>query len=210
VTTTTENTAKLHPIFQACCAEKKTRYVTDKPYIQDGWLYATDGRIVVRTPSSEPDTEGRGPKNTNDVFAGDFDDEPTPIPDTDYPTEKTVCPHCGGAKDFEDKCEECEGCGRTRCFECGRSWDCPECKGTGKVDGCGQCEGDGSVWPTPTSIEIAPGYGISNRYSALLLAHGATGLYLPVRKHLPGEPAKFTIGPIEGRLMPMAPLKGDT
>ena len=40
----------------AFCAEEDGRYPMTKPWIQDGWLYATDACIAVRVPSKEPDT----------------------------------------------------------------------------------------------------------------------------------------------------------
>ena len=38
-----------------------------EPFVRDGWRYATDGRVLVRVPSNEPDTEGNPPK-ANQLF----------------------------------------------------------------------------------------------------------------------------------------------
>lgn len=198
-------TKDIHPIFQACCAEVIGHLKIITPFVTNGWLYATDGRIIVRTPSTDPNTEGRLPDAGGVYYYGEFDKEPTPIPSVNYPTEKVVCPECDGVLGIERKCKECGGNREIDCRECDRAMDCPECYGTGTVEGCGKCEGDGLVWPTPEPIEVAPDYGLSNRYLALLLQHGAK-LYLPMG--LNHRPAKFTVGAdIEGRLMPMTLAK---
>lgn len=42
---------ELPAIFADCCAEEGSgRYSSKVPWISDGWVYATDGRIVVRMP----------------------------------------------------------------------------------------------------------------------------------------------------------------
>lgn len=35
---------------------RPVRFALAQPFVQDGWCYATDGRIAVRVPSDEPNT----------------------------------------------------------------------------------------------------------------------------------------------------------
>lgn len=38
------------------CADADGRFPLSKPWVKDGWRYATDGRIAVREPTDEPDS----------------------------------------------------------------------------------------------------------------------------------------------------------
>jgi len=46
----------IHPIFADCCAKEDSRYAMQSPWIAGGYRYATDGRIIVREATTEPDT----------------------------------------------------------------------------------------------------------------------------------------------------------
>lgn len=75
-----------------------SRYVLCKPFVRDGYRYATDGRIMVRVPSTEPNTSGKLPP-TADIgwlhgtvtewidWPMDRDDEPTLM--------RAACGGCG-------------------------------------------------------------------------------------------------------------------
>jgi len=41
------------------CADEDGRFPLSKPWVKDGWRYATDARITVREPTTEPNTENR-------------------------------------------------------------------------------------------------------------------------------------------------------
>lgn len=44
------------------------RYSIESPWVCDGWEYATDCRIVVRQPSSQPDTDDRSLPSASTMF----------------------------------------------------------------------------------------------------------------------------------------------
>ena len=46
----------IHPIFAECCSDEGAWCAVDKPFHQDGYLYATDGRIIVRKKHRRKDT----------------------------------------------------------------------------------------------------------------------------------------------------------
>ena len=52
------------------CADEDGRYPYSKPWIGDGWRYATDGYIIVREPTTEPDSDHDRPAMLVTVFGG--------------------------------------------------------------------------------------------------------------------------------------------
>lgn len=44
------------------------RHSLSKPFVQEGWQYATDGRIAIRIKADTKDTKGRKLPNMNDIF----------------------------------------------------------------------------------------------------------------------------------------------
>lgn len=75
------------------CAVEDARYLISKPWIKDGWRYATDGRIAVREPTDEPDSMWRIYDEAVALFAGRCD-----VPG-DAPAVPT---HDGKGKDWEE------------------------------------------------------------------------------------------------------------
>ena len=52
-----------------------------EPFAYGGWLYATDGRICVRVPTTEPDTDEGVPTAVPDIFETTFrEGPPSPWP----------------------------------------------------------------------------------------------------------------------------------
>lgn len=55
----------LDPIFADCLLKpwqsERVMYQLDRPWVADGWAYATDGRIIVRQRMRCKDTNGRFP-----------------------------------------------------------------------------------------------------------------------------------------------------
>lgn len=49
--------SELYKMLQRYCStDPAPRYEMRRPFVRDGWIYATDGRVCVRVPTSEPDT----------------------------------------------------------------------------------------------------------------------------------------------------------
>ncbi len=122
------------------CSVDKTRPALHKPFVSDGYLYATDGRAVIR-------------------FKTDRKEAP--------PEENKRFPHSVG-KIYRDNIAEFTRCGGPVWMELPKLKDvpaikiaiCPNCAGNGRYfekdpDGekvsceCEECEGDGEVDETP-------------------------------------------------------------
>jgi hypothetical protein len=129
------------------CGSKwqSARYDLNETFVQEGFKYATDGRIILRQLASDPDTtEGKFPigKNVFTDFPEDFSDGEDPV------KYDTSCEKCGstGQMTFDEcqtcrgtgQCDECDGTGYTDCQCCGNEADCDECDGTGD---CPECNG---------------------------------------------------------------------
>lgn len=99
-------------------------YPLSKPFVKDGYRYATDGGIAIRVPAQgEPDTEGSFPP-CPDLF------KPTDAPRRQLPVTpeyqslgmEMECPQCGGmgtvfqAVEFEDFIEADDE--ETECLYC--------------------------------------------------------------------------------------------
>lgn len=204
----------LHPIFDASCDPEWSRNDLHRPFEVDGYIYATDGRIVVRckaTPETAAAYSSEGRKVPRSVISL-FDDkagEPVAMPDASgFP----FCGRCQGKGELhQQECPKCQGSGEVECPRCGHEEDCEECDGEGVVFGgptphrCPDCIGTG-VAKNPIRVG-----GLSNPMNAvylkILLVHGAT-LYAPSATLF--VPIPFTVGDdIEGRVMPMNGEGGD-
>ncbi|NBU83442.1 MAG: hypothetical protein EBS21_02345 [Sphingomonadaceae bacterium] len=114
-------TEKMISVF--CSGEG--RYQLSRPFNQDGFTWATDGRIMVRVPQIEgfagydiikPPQDVK--KIFNPVLPGEFISLPK------CPDERTVT------------CGDCDGTGRCACPHCEQDMECSECEGGGKkLDG---------------------------------------------------------------------------
>lgn len=193
----------LHPIFAECCAEEPTTYSIDEPFQVDGYLCATDRRIVVRMKHAGRDTP-KGPSLSGLPWCGEigkYDCDPTALPEVSY-AGFTTCAECKGTKKV--KCSVCKGSakGECECPDCGANHECGECDGIGKVP-CGNCNDDGKAWATVAAVDVHDGYGLGDRYIDLLRRHHAK-VYLPVSRNR-DAPVYFTIaGGIEGLVVHMA------
>lgn len=88
--------ASLDPIFKDCVAPKGWPDKIQQPWIQDGFVYATDGRIVVRQPIELSDTT-HDAQDARAIF-----DESKPgisidLPDIGPEQPRLQCPHCKAA-----------------------------------------------------------------------------------------------------------------
>jgi hypothetical protein len=188
----------------------------------DGFIYATDGRAIVRVHSSLvaeeawPATrDGRGPIRQvpanpgRDIYGmrpGDeWEDEPLPLP-ADVGPWKLPCPECHGrpTEPHPFVCDLCDGDGVDICDDDSR---CPSCDGKGSVTitTCPACDEAGVmvVWE---AVEI-PGRsdGLTLSVANVRRVLDAGGL-IYARKGADSATSalKFTVGEdFEGRLMPV-------
>jgi len=115
------------------CGTSGGRFDLDKPFIRDGWRWATDGWIVVRMPTTDADTEGRYPKIESlfEGFPGCDHDWP------DWPQSPIRCRKCRTGKVLV-ACQTCNGEGEHECA-CGNLHGCGGCDGHGNVSGANDC-----------------------------------------------------------------------
>lgn len=187
-------------IFAACCADKDTRYSLSKPFVRDGYLCATDGKIAVRAPTDDPPS-GKGPN------VGELPWDIPVLGECDIPLMPEFtpppCEHCKGTKKI--KCDECDGGGTIECVcpcgECAHDVDCKSCDGTGYTD-CECNEGFGDV-QVACVFKIGDfKYSIAYKYARILNEYGVTKIKIPAKDH---HPARFSGHGFEGMVMPLSP-----
>lgn len=176
------------PIFAACVAVENGRYAIGAPWVENGRLYATDGKIAVRGPASlvngelpPIDANFRVPPVDSIIDPAEmFFDEPTPLPEVPDAAVARI------------PCEHCRGIGHCNACECGEEHD------------CGHCEGEGSNPPDGLRIVIdeKTGYGLNHIYTHKLRKAGIDHVFLR-RDGRQDRPCQFVAGKCEGALMPM-------
>lgn len=204
-----------------CSADPKLPALTT-PHVHHGWKYATDGRVVVRMPTNEPDTVrtdghefplSKIVKIIEHCRAHGSALTPTEIPNLPEPN-KIKCRFCGGMGRME-KCAKCAGNGFMTCGECGHTHRCEPCDHTGLVatdrpeaDACDECGGSGEKTIT-VAVRVGPNL-FSNIYLEKLLTLPGLLFYPDYpnpednRLFCNGMMGYFTFdGGGEGALMPM-------
>lgn len=130
-----------------------------KPFIQNGELNMTDGRVLIAMPGedwefqpSEVDAPVVGP-----IIGDAFKAKRTFIPlDADATNADFMkpCSTCCGSGRLK-RCTDCAGDGLVTCGECGHEHDCDGCRGKGHIGPaprgyakpnveCGDCSGTGT------------------------------------------------------------------
>jgi hypothetical protein len=136
------------------CGEDNCRYSTGSPFVRGKWKYATDGRICIRVPTDEPETDVLNTRDAASLFTARI--FPEPWPPADYLQGEIPCADC---VDGNMRCEKCNGdefgcdeCNYTGCAGPKRKCDhstickCIECGGRGIVlIDCKTCNGCGLV-----------------------------------------------------------------
>jgi len=96
--------------LQQFCIKEPCRYAINKPFMQRGCLYATDGRIAIRTKMDGPDSHDKVP-NAHALFAKYTWTKLKPLPPL-----KLKCSACGGTGyvtcptcKCDHACEQCDG-----------------------------------------------------------------------------------------------------
>ncbi len=123
------------------------RYALGEPFVQRGFRYATDGRVIIRLPAKgEKNTAGKKLPECDELFEQKFN-----IGEGEFvePVVKWIpgvidCPKCDGSgfNSFET-CGECDGDGKVECPTCEHVDECEECDGKGAIgEGtCSECGG---------------------------------------------------------------------
>lgn len=109
-TTTGKLLTEIPKLLQECCDYENFRYDLRRPFVEEGFVWATDGKILARQPAADFDSEflrdlmenrGKLPKATPvwDAYddSGIWDDLP---------------------KGVSIPCETCNGVERVECFDC--------------------------------------------------------------------------------------------
>lgn len=166
----------IHPIFMDCVGKENVRYAIAHPWVSGGYRYATDGRIIVRQRTDEPDSpEADGIKYPPAKNLGwdraKYAADPLTLPD--IPDE-----------DIVKECPRCAGMGRRDC-DMGHDHECDSCEGEGEhVETC---------WFEVGPVLLAsPLVRIINRHGAKVFSGGTDK---PVRLEL-------ELWGIEGIVMP--------
>jgi hypothetical protein len=198
----------------------------------DGFIYATDGRAIVRVHSgliaedARPEVIGprdqrtrRVPSNPGrDLYGtrpGDEWEESPLEPPGDVPPWKKTCPTCEGRpmEPHREPCEECGGRGYDAFLVDGvylRPTDvdaCEACDGAGSiiVDWCDRCDNRGFVvaWDAVAIPGRVDGLTLSVANVRRVLDCGGL-IYARKGPDAPRSALKFTVGEdFEGRLMPV-------
>lgn len=187
-------------VLQKFTATEDTRYNLTKIWIRNGWKCATDGRVLVRVRTIEPDTcDGKNP-NTNDIADdSQFGNQELEIPTSE---EKEQCPKCLGEGKVKNICEICDGEGEVECPTCHEGKvDCEECDGRGRlgeaVVKCENCQGEGKIF---SKVKIGEQFFNGNYVHKIKT-------YLPITKAIsPNEnnrPIKMKFDGGECILMPL-------
>lgn len=156
------------------CDPEATRFPLGLPFVQGGFLCATNGRIAIRVPSSDPDTTpengGRLPR-----MADIFKSMPKNIsryeawPEAKYSHQERDCLTCKGkGRVNQHPCQECDGDGMVECETCGHEDECKVCDGHGECGGskCKACNGKMQV-PRPYQQQIGKAW-IDADYDAMV------------------------------------------
>jgi hypothetical protein len=173
----------LPPVFSMGVAQKTSRYAISEPFVYRDYVYATDGRLCLRMRLAKV------------VSSAEFDNvEGTSPPVLELPWDKSsgvfvAAPELGEPP-AEIMCDHCRGRGGCSC-NCGNEHDCGECNGSGRK---------GRVW----RVFRIPGraYGLNERYARGLVEAGAKAFELPPANDK-SAPFRFTVGDVEGMLMPV-------
>ncbi len=102
--------------LQRFCSETNKR--VDKPFVVNGFKYATDLMVMVAIKTDEPNSEGCHLKKTNELFERSWDEGWEPEIIIQPRESEHDCRFCNGKGTRHFVCEICEGGGWHKC-ECG-------------------------------------------------------------------------------------------
>ena len=157
-------------IFKAICDTRASRLLLAEKgwacasWLENGYIYATDGFIAVRIPDG--DWMCRRPAAAPCSAAG------LAWSASDYETTAVTIPTPSPGN---TNCAECDGTGHCECKECGQDRECLRCNGSGWAD---------DRPPTLLNDRL----GIRATLADLLLAHGVAEVYVAKK----AKTARFT------------------
>jgi hypothetical protein len=192
--------------LQKFCSKDETRPGITQPFTDGEWTYATDGRMMIRVPVTEPvPWRESQPKNAYTLIPDRAGMTPCELPPGWQARELPMrdCKECDGDGKDRIECDECKGECVIECSECGHSEDCEKCDGTGDMPGTGSCEdcnGTGKVegkFPVPVNRECS--VCVDLKY--LRLAHELPGVKLFYRSG--NGPLRIEFDGGDGCLMPV-------
>lgn len=189
---------KVPDLILACCIDEVMRFKLDLPWVEQqdekSYVVASDGRIAARIlrlhcPVDLPalPVGSMVPHIGRDLgkfWNAKYRSPPVALPEA-------------GSEPNPEQCQKCKGTGQ---FRYGRT-----------KDECWYCDGMGTIEPAAERVEIDPAsqYGLGEDYIRKLRAVGVTHVELPLRKMVGGgsvvnveAPVRFTLGDVEGLLMP--------
>lgn len=179
-----------------------------KPWVKGGYEYATDGKIIARRRTDQPDNFTDHHSTRINIAAWfEFSEMGEPTSEVEAPSP-TPCPECAGVGKVNFvPCAACIGTGDLEC-SCGHQHECEECNGEGKIKSplgklseCPDCDGLGSFW-NHAGTKLA-GMVIQDKYLALIVGHGAE-IRAATSRGLRGDRVfYFKAGEVDGLLMPM-------
>lgn len=171
-------------ILQACCAEHVTRYTIGLPFVLDEYMCATNGHLCVRMPLENCDWKADIPMDNRGqlppIHALRWDIPRGPM--IDLPPVPDEPP--------QTECRSCDGGGYHHC-SCGDYHRCEACDGNGTVDG------------DEPATKVGPVL-LGTPYVRLLRSFGVKQIS-PAIENIHKSPVYFSVGDIEGLLMPVCP-----
>lgn len=196
--------------------ESNSRFKLHLPWIVEGIVYATDGRIITRMPSTGlsedlvetlskfttdscilPAATRRVPK-IDGLFDGEFETEGLTLPETYDPI--VLCDKCDGKGYLIRDCSMCQSDNYERIWED----KCPGCVGKGEVvRPCRKCDCMGYIeLEANKSIEVAGVVKLARKYVYMIRSHGVDRVFQRTTNPT-GQGVAFRLNDVEGRLMPM-------
>jgi len=118
-----------------CSTERKA---LQEPFALDGWLYATDGRRVIRTNTDDLDDNTIVSGYIRNLYFEIENQQPWPNPGIELECV-TCCCKCDGAGHEAIVCAQCDGTGERECFHCGSIYACDRCT-KGWIIGKDKCQ----------------------------------------------------------------------
>ena len=149
--------------LQRFCSETNKR--VDKPFVVNGFKYATDLMVMVAIKTDEPNSEGCHLKKTNELFERSWDEGWEPEIIIQPRESEHDCRFCNGKGTRHFVCEICEGGGWHKC-ECGNEHKCGYCEGGyfeyENDENCLKCEGTGKAFENQRyGITYFPGHHLA-------------------------------------------------
>ena len=194
---------KLEQAFLLCVGHDELRPSLHKPFIQDGFIYATDANILIRCREEVCDfmaTENLEAPNASAVIPRYNQDKPFSLDDATFENHKTTYEY--------EECDICGGVGRV-------DW---EFQYYSKEDDCPECDGRGTsrvstgvkTFPLSSVVKINDSYIRIGLFYKLHMLHNLIGGRLSVISQSESHRAVlFQVGICEILLMPLMYSKDD-